>query len=145
MKVVYDLRGFSGEIISGANPYILDYWSRSRNRVIRGLHYRKPPQFGLLTVVRGCIYDVMVHLKTAQHLAREVDEGEQVWVPIGYAHGFCVISEWADVLYKLSQPWQPECEYGIIWNDPALHIAWPTDSPILSDRDSKWPLFRDRR
>lgn len=143
MKMFHDLRGWSGEVYQGLynSEYRIDYWSYSRERTIRGLHYRKPAQRGLLTVLVGRIFDVMVDLKTGVWQGVELNAGEQIEIPKGMAHGFCVTSPWAGVLYKLSEYWEPDCEFGIAWNDPDLAITWPTDNPILSKRDTQWPTL----
>ncbi len=144
MKLFHDARGWSGEIWrcpTGRHAYRTDYLAHSCKRTLRGLHYRDPPQFGLLTVVNGRIFDVMVDLATGEWSWSVLKGGEQIEVPVGVAHGYCVISDWADVLYKLTEYWAPEYEHGIAWNDPALAIKWPTKHPILSERDSKWPAL----
>ncbi len=144
MKLFHDARGWSGEIWHcpyGGSIYKTDYWAHSHKGVLRGLHYRTPAQFGLLTVISGRILDVMAGIKNGVWRWRELQEGEQVEVPTGVAHGYYVMSDWADVVYKLSEYWAPECEHGIAWNDPTLAIKWPTDNPILSERDSKWPAL----
>ncbi len=144
MKLFHDLRGWSGEVWRspyGTDAYLTDYWARSRKDTLRGLHYRDPAQHGLLTVIRGRIFDVMVDMDNGKWEGVEVNEGDQIEVPVGMAHGYCVTSEWADVLYKLTEYWTPEYEHGIAWNDPTLAIKWPTKYPILSERDKQWSVW----
>ena len=113
---------------------------------MRGLHYQKNPkaQSKLVTALRGEIFDVAVDIrKNSPTYGKWVGEilseknHKLLYIPEGFAHGFCVLSEEADVLYKVNQEYSPENERGIIWNDPELNIAWPTDSPILQEKDSK--------
>lgn len=124
--------------------FVQDSHSRSRRHVLRGLHYQiEQPQGKLLRVVNGRVFDVAVDLrKSSPTFARWVgtelsgDNHRQVWVPPGFAHGFVVLSETADFLYKTTAYYAPEHERCVIWNDPTVAIDWPiTEQPILSTKD----------
>lgn len=127
-----------------------DNHSRSAPGVIRGLHYQyDPPQGKLVGVIHGQILDILVDLRRnsptyGQHIALELTDinGKLVWIPPGFAHGFCVLgSEPADVLYKVDQLYNPKSEGGIHWADPYLAINWPIPHPIISARDNLLPSF----
>jgi dTDP-4-dehydrorhamnose 3,5-epimerase len=124
--------------------------SRSGQGVLRGLHFQQPPrpQAKLVRVVRGAIFDVAVDIR--QHspaygrwIGEILSEENNVmlYIPEGYAHGFCVLSPEADVLYACTDMYAPECEAGIVWNDPALAIDWPVKNPLVSDKDASLPLL----
>lgn len=124
--------------------FVQDNHSRSLVGVLRGLHYQVcRPQGKLVRVVRGSIFDVAVDLRKdsprfGQWVGEELSEQNrrQKWVPPGFAHGFLVTSDFADVLYKTTDYYVPEFERGICWNDPAVGIGWPLSSePILSLKD----------
>jgi dTDP-4-dehydrorhamnose 3,5-epimerase len=126
--------------------------SKSAHGTLRGLHYQRNPkaQGKLIRAVGGEIYDVAVDLRRgAPSYGRWVgtwlsaENLETLYVPAGFAHGFCVISEHAEVSYMASEEYAPEYEGGIVWNDPELKIAWPIHSPHLSKSDRNWPGFRD--
>jgi dTDP-4-dehydrorhamnose 3,5-epimerase len=126
--------------------------SKSAHGTLRGLHYQKNPraQGKLVRVVLGEIYDVVVDLRrggptygrwVGETLSR--DNRKMVYVPRGFAHGFCVISEEAEVLYSSTDEYAPEHEAGVLWSDPELGITWPISEPQLSARDRAWPPLRD--
>jgi dTDP-4-dehydrorhamnose 3,5-epimerase len=125
---------------------VQDNHSRSKRGVLRGLHYQvRQPQGKRVRVVRGEAFDVVVDLRRksatfGRHNATILSEANKrmLWVPPGFAHGFLVLSDWADFLYKTTAYYAPECERTIAWNDPALGIAWPLEgiTPILSRKDS---------
>jgi dTDP-4-dehydrorhamnose 3,5-epimerase len=125
--------------------------SKSTRGILRGLHYQNPPkaQGKLIRVLSGAIYDVAVDIRkgsptfgkwTAASLSAE--SKKMLYIPSGFAHGFCVTSDEGEVLYMTSEEYAPECEAGIIWNDPEVAIAWPITEPVLSERDRKWPVLR---
>jgi dTDP-4-dehydrorhamnose 3,5-epimerase len=127
-----------------------DNHSRSAPGVIRGLHFQTgPPQGKLVGVIRGRIWDVVVDIRPASptfgsHLATELNDsdGRLLWIPAGFAHGFCVLGDdAADVLYKVDNPYNRETESGIRWDDPDLAIAWPVPNPIVSERDRRLQAF----
>lgn len=120
--------------------------------VIRGLHYQLNPkaQTKLLRVLSGAIYDVIVDIRKSsptfgQWVSVILSESNhrQLLVPKGFAHGFCTLVPNTQVLYKVDEYYSPEHDCGILWNDPALGIDWPTSSPILSDKDQRHPLLQD--
>lgn len=125
--------------------------SRSVGGVVRGLHFQTDPgQAKLLSCARGRILDVVVDVRLAsptygKHVAVELDDvdHQQIYVPIGFAHGFCVLSDWADLTYMVSANYDADTESGIRWDDPDLGIDWPVESPILAERDVGAPLLRD--
>ena len=127
--------------------FVQDNHSRSSRGVLRGLHYQiEQPQGKLLRVVRGAIYDVAVDIRRAsptfgQWVGVELSEenNRQMWVPVGFAHGFQVLSEVADVAYKLTSLYDPATESEIAWDDPGVGVEWPVPDPLLSDRDIRAP------
>jgi dTDP-4-dehydrorhamnose 3,5-epimerase len=154
-KVFGDARGFFFESwnarafreATGVDAsFVQDNHSRSARGVLRGLHYQlRQPQGKLVRVVRGAVFDVAVDLRRASpHFGRWVgaelseDNQRQLWVPPGFAHGFLVLSESADFLYKTTDYYAPEHERCIAWNDPDIAIAWPSGiTPVLSQKDSR--------
>lgn len=128
-----------------------DNHSRSVRGTLRGLHYQtRPGQAKLVRCVRGSIWDVAVDIRPSsptfgRWVAQELSEDNQrmLFVPIGFAHGFVVLSDMADVLYKCSHYYVAETEAGVAWDDPDLALPWPVDLPLLSDRDRKNPRLRD--
>ena len=131
-------------------PFVQDNHSRSQRGVLRGLHFQRTrPQGKLVSVSRGAVYDVAVDIDPAsptcgRYVGVELtDENHrQLWVPPGYAHGFCVLSEVADFCYKCTDLYMPEDEGGLIWNDPDVDIPWPIENPRLSGKDEKNPSLR---
>lgn len=127
-----------------AARFVQDNHSRSAKGVLRGLHYQLDhPQGKLIRVVRGAIFDVAVDVRTgsptfSKWVGVTLDDSskQSLWVPPGFAHGFCVLSDEADVVYKTTDFYAPEDEKGIIWNDQTLGIRWPVKSPGLSARDA---------
>ena len=133
-------------------PFVQDNHSRSVQGVLRGLHYQiKQSQGKLVRVVAGEVYDVAVDIRKSSptfgkwvgvHLSEE--NKKQLWVPEGFAHGFFVLSEVAEFLYRTTDYYAPEHERCIIWNDPELAIDWPGEvQPRLSEKDSLGSLFKD--
>lgn len=133
--------------------FVQENFSRSKKNVIRGLHYQNNPkaQAKLVTVVSGEIFDVAVDLrknsptfgKWVSEILSEINH-KLLYVPEGFAHGFCVLSNDATVLYKTNQEYSPDDERGIIWNDPDLNISWPISEPILSQKDQNLPFLKNQ-
>ncbi len=131
--------------------FVQDNHSRSKRGVLRGLHLqRRHPQGKLVSAIRGAVWDVAVDIDPAsptfrQWVGVELDEDNhrQIYIPPGYAHGFCVLSEQADVLYKCTEFRHADDEYGILWNDADLDIAWPVEAPLLSEKDAANPCLAD--
>ena len=160
-KIFEDSRGFFFESYNqrvfreiGIDiDFVQDNHSRSKKGVLRGLHYQIcMPQAKLVRVVVGEIFDVAVDLRKSSPtfgkwvgVKLSAENKRQMYIPVGFAHGFLVLSDWAEVLYKTSNFYAPECDRSIIWNDPTLGIKWPLDgtSPILSDKDARGVAFRD--
>jgi dTDP-4-dehydrorhamnose 3,5-epimerase len=121
-----------------------DNVSVSRKSVLRGLHFQSPrPQGKLVTVLRGEVLDVAVDIRAGSPtFGRSIaaplssDNGRQLWIPEGFAHGFVVLSDEAIVHYKVTRPYEPEGDRSIAWNDPGLRIEWPVTAPILSAKDA---------
>ena len=131
--------------------FVQDNHSRSIKGTLRGLHYQKPPfeQGKLVRALRGKVFDVVVDIRKNSSTFGEwlgvtlSDKNKNMlYIPEGFAHGFMVLSDTADLLYKTTNVYSPEHESGIIWNDPDLNIAWPTGEPIMADRDTKWPTLK---
>ncbi|RPI76486.1 MAG: dTDP-4-dehydrorhamnose 3,5-epimerase [Desulfobacteraceae bacterium] len=132
------------------DTFVQDNFSHSAKNVLRGLHYqRKHAQAKLVQVIKGVIFDGVVDIRPnspcfGRWTGEELSEfnGRQIYVPKGFAHGFCVLSESADVLYKCSDFYDPTDEGGIIWCDPDIGIQWPISVPLLSEKDSQYPGLR---
>ena len=126
--------------------FVQDNHSRSSHGVLRGLHYQvRHPQGKLVSVVAGEVFDVAVDIRSGSpHFGKwfgcvlSAENHRQLWVPPGFAHGFCTLSETADFLYKCTDYYHPEDEGGVLWNDPDLAIAWPVASPALSAKDQSF-------
>lgn len=160
-KVFGDERGFFFESynrrvfaeVTGLDAeFVQDNHSRSARNVLRGLHYQiKQPQGKLVRVVAGEVFDVVVDIRRGsssfgQWMATTLSAGNRrmLWVPPGFAHGFVVTSDYAEVLYKTTDYWAPEHERCILWNDPDLAIAWPlAGKPALSDKDARGVRLRE--
>lgn len=131
--------------------FVQDNVSFSSKGVLRGLHYQKPYTQGkLVSVLLGEVWDVVVDLRRSsptfgkwQGFTLTGEGKEQLYVPRGFAHGFCVLSETALFQYKCTDKYSPESEHGIMWNDPTLAIPWPVHEPLISDKDTKHPRFKD--
>jgi dTDP-4-dehydrorhamnose 3,5-epimerase len=130
--------------------FVQDNCSVSKRGVLRGLHFQRAPkaQGKLVRVVQGKIYDVAVDLRegspTYGRWVGEVLSAENrrlVYVPPGFAHGFCVLGETAAVVYKVTAEYAPDCEGGVRWDDPQIGVRWPIADPVLSDRDARLPLL----
>ena len=131
--------------------FVQDNQSLSNKNVLRGLHYRvDPEQSKLVRVVKGEVFDVVVDIRKSsptfgkwQSFILSETNYLQLYVPIGFAHGFCVLSDTAEFLYKVSEYYSSEKEKGIIWNDPDIRIDWPISDPVLSDKDIANSRLRD--
>lgn len=131
--------------------FVQDNHSRSGKGVLRGLHFQvRRPQAQIVTVMRGRVFDVGVDLRPAsatfgQWFGIELSDGgpRQVYLAEGFAHGFCVLSDWADLHYKVSRPYDSADEGGVRWNDPDIGIQWPIDAPQVAPRDAALPALRD--
>ena len=156
-----DSRGFFLETYSAPRyaaagidvTFTQDNHSRSVHRTLRGLHYQSSPgQAKLVRVLVGKIWDVVVDIRPdsptfGKSLGVELD-GEshaQLFVPVGFAHGFCVLSDFAEVAYKVSTPYDAKTECGIAYNDPELAVPWPIQDPLLSARDQQGESFASFR
>ncbi len=131
--------------------FVQDNLSHSTQSVLRGLHYQRPPkaQAKLVQTLRGDIFDVVVDIRQGSPtygqwsgVTLSAQDGRMLYVPSGFAHGFCVLSETADVIYKVTAEYAPEAESGLMWNDPDIGIRWPIDTPCLSEKDRYYPLLR---
>lgn len=131
--------------------FVQDNHSRSSRSVLRGLHYQlKQPQGKLVRVVTGVVFDVAVDIRRGsptfgQWVGSELSEENQrqLYVPPGFAHGFCVMSDTADFLYKCTDFYAPEYEHGVLWNDPVIGIDWPGIDFKVSDKDARNRLLSD--
>lgn len=158
-KIWGDARGFFLEIfqqeiysyIGISESFVQDNFSRSTHGVLRGLHFQvNNPQGKLVTCINGQVLDVVVDLRVdsetfGQHhsVILDSEKRNQLWIPPGFAHGFSVLSEFADFFYKCTDFYAPEDEAGIIWNDPELGIDWKIKSPKVSEKDKKLPSLRE--
>lgn len=161
-RVFNDARGYFfeawkqsefNEMIGPVN-FVQDNESKSSKGVLRGLHYQKgsASQAKLVRVIKGCVLDVAVDIRKSsstfgQHVMVELSEvnKRQFFIPRGFAHGFLVLSEEAIFTYKVDNPYAPQCDAGIRWNDPDLNIQWPInpEEVITSEKDLKQPLMKD--
>ena len=154
-----DARGFFTETYQSQRyreggidaTFVQDNLSRSERGVLRGLHFQvEKPQGKLVSCPRGSVFDVAVDVDPSsstfkQYVAVELNEENhlQMWIPPGYAHGFCVLSELADFHYKCTEFYQPSLERGVFWNDPDIGIRWPVTSPTLSAKDGALPRLAE--
>ncbi len=154
-----DSRGFFMETYHAARfreigielEFVQDNHSRSTRGVLRGLHYQEPsPQGKLVRCTRGVLFDVAADIRTGspafgRWFGAELSEENKrmLWVPPGFAHGFCAVSEEADLVYKCTSFYEPANDRVIAWNDPDLAIAWPVTEPQLSAKDAAAPRLRE--
>lgn len=159
MKSFGDSRGFFTERFKESlfkeqglpTHFVQDNFSRSAKGVLRGLHYQwERPQGKLVTCMSGKIFDVAVDIRKSsptfgQHVAIELsgELPQWLWIPAGFAHGFCVVTDSADLFYKCTAEYNPSCESGILWRDSALNIQWPIQDPLLSGRDEKMQSWNE--
>ena len=162
-KVFEDERGFFMETYKKEDfeekagikgEFIQDNHSKSKRGVLRGLHFQREhyAQAKIVRCIRGAIYDVAVDLrKNSPTFGNYVgvnlseDNRYQLYIPGGCAHGFLVLSDVAEVIYKVDNVYAPDHEGGLIWNDPDVNIPWPNDNPSLSQKDQKLPTLRELR
>jgi len=158
-QVFGDDRGFFMETYNAAKTadqglpelFVQDNHSRSSKGVLRGLHYQYPQWQGkLVRAIAGEIFDVAVDIRADSSTYGQWygvflnDENkQQLYVPPGFAHGFCVTSEMADVAYKCTSDYQPQQDVGIRWDDPDIAVDWPIKEPLVSDKDAKAPFLKD--
>jgi dTDP-4-dehydrorhamnose 3,5-epimerase len=158
-QVVADDRGYFREMYNQADlrklglddTFVQDNLSQSSRGVLRGLHFQKPhAQAKLVTVLAGSVYDVTVDLRLGSPtygkfvgVVLSSENKRQLYIPRGFAHGFCVTSDTALFMYKCSDHYAPDCEGGVLWNDPDIGIRWPIERPTLSAKDGKYPRLRD--
>ena len=160
-RVFPDARGFFYESYRAdlfsqngiKDVFIQDNHSRSAKGALRGLHFQKNPmaQGKLVRVIRGSVFDVALDIRPGSKtygkhasIVLSAENKKMLYVPPGFAHGFCVLEEDTEFLYKVTNVYSPEHERGILWNDPDLGIAWPKlESFILSDKDKKYPCLKD--
>lgn len=127
--------------------FVQDNHSHSAKFVLRGLHYQlRHPQGKLVSVVSGAVFDVAVDIRRGSEsfgrwygVELNEDNHYQMYIPPGFAHGFVTLTDDVDFLYKCTDVYHPEDEYGVIWNDPKLNIQWPCDAPSLSQKDAQYP------
>jgi len=159
-KLFSDDRGFFLESFKTSDflsigidkKFVQDNFSHSIRGVIRGLHFQRTPkaQAKLITALKGEIFDVAVDIRKnsptyGKWIGEILSESNHklLYIPEGFAHGFCVLSEEADVFYKVSNEYSSDHEEGIIWSDPKLNIQWPITKPIVSDKDGELPLLEN--
>lgn len=159
-KVFADERGFFLETYKHSDfaaagieaRFVQDNRSRSLRNVLRGLHYQNPPQAQgkLVSVVLGEVFDVAVDIRRDSPTYGEwvgatlsSENGHALYVPPGFAHGFCALSEVAEVSYKVTCEYSPEHDAGVRWDDPEIGVNWPVEAPALSEKDAQLPRLRD--
>ena len=159
-RVFTDARGFFTEIykhaeFSGAGiteHFVQDNYSISSRHVLRGLHYQKDPkaQGKLVRCVRGRVFDIAVDIRKGSPaygkwigIELSEDNNRMLYIPPSFAHGFVVLGESAEFVYKCTKEYSPEHERGIVWNDPVLNIDWQVTDPILSEKDKALPLLEN--
>lgn len=158
-KVFGDDRGFFLESFHAkryadagvVGPFVQDNMSRSVKGTLRGLHFQEPNAQGkLVQCLAGAVWDVAVDIRKGsptfgRWVAAELtgENKHQLWVPAGFAHGFCVVSDSADFFYKCTALYSPESERSVAWDDPDLAIPWPVKQPLLSAKDQRAPRLKD--
>jgi dTDP-4-dehydrorhamnose 3,5-epimerase len=161
-RVFGDSRGFfmetyQADVFAKAGiptNFVQDNHSGSQKGILRGLHYQKcHPQGKLVRVIAGEVFDVVVDLRKNSPTCGKwigtylsAENKRMLWVPVGFAHGFYVVSDWAEFFYKVTDFYAPECEQTLMWNDPTLAVDWPLvngQQPILSGKDANGILFKD--
>ncbi|MCP3064536.1 dTDP-4-dehydrorhamnose 3,5-epimerase [Myxococcus sp. K38C18041901] len=158
-KVFGDDRGFFMELFHAKRyadagipgPFVQDNYSRSGKGTLRGLHFQEPQGQGkLVQVLAGAVYDVAVDVRRGSPtfgrwvgVELSAENRRQLWIPPGFAHGFCVTSTTADFHYKCTTQYAPEVERCIAWDDPDLAIPWPVTEPLMSPKDLRAPRLKD--
>lgn len=157
-KVFIDNRGYFFEAYHqekysahGIPSFVQNNLSHSNRNVVRGLHYQLPNAQGkLVGVTYGTIWDVAVDIRRQSPtfgqwfaITLSDENHKQLYIPPGFAHGFCVLSDTADVYYQCTAPYAPTHEHGILWSDPRLNITWPVKEPILSAKDAIYPCLNE--
>ena len=159
-KVFEDERGFFMETYKKLDfekagikgDFVQDNHSKSKYGVLRGLHFQKGPyaQAKIVRCIRGVIYDVAVDLRKnsptfGEYVGVLLSEYNKymLYTPRGFAHGFVVLSDVGEVVYKVDNIYAPDYEGGLIWNDPDVNIQWPIEDPIVSPKDQKWPTLKE--
>lgn len=158
-RVFGDSRGFFVETFHAQRyaeagipgTFVQDNLSRSVKGTLRGLHFQEPNGQGkLVQVLAGSVWDVVVDVRRGsptfgRWMGAELSSGNkwQLWIPPGFAHGFCVLSDSADFFYKCTAQYSPESERSVLWNDPDLAIPWPVREPLLSEKDQRAPRLKD--
>jgi dTDP-4-dehydrorhamnose 3,5-epimerase len=157
-QVFTDTRGYFVEVFQqerytkhGMPTFVQDNLSHSKCGVLRGLHFQSPHAQGkLVWVTRGEVWDVAVDLRQRSAtfgkwfgITLSAENHTQLYMPPGFAHGFCVLSADADFNYKCTDYYTADAEHGIAWNDPTLNISWPIKNPNLSPKDAVYPYFQD--
>ena len=158
-RVFEDERGFFMEVFkrsdfnaAGIPDFVQENHSHSSKGTLRGLHFQRAPraQGKLVRVLVGEVFDVAVDIRRGspsygrwQGVSLSEENRRMLYIPPGYAHGFCVLSDVAELMYLTSAEYARELEGGIIWNDPDLGIEWPVTNPFLSERDLTWPRLRE--
>lgn len=157
-QVFHDPRGSFHEVFKTSvlkshgvhENFVQGNYSRSQKNIVRGLHYQLAPhaQGKLVTVIQGEIYDVAVDIRTGSPTYGEwvgrvltAERRDALYIPPGFAHGYCSLTDQTDILYLNTAEYEPGAERGILWNDPALAISWPVTKPLLSDKDKLWPVL----
>lgn len=157
-KVFQDHRGFFLETFQQSAydaigiqcPFVQDNHSFSKKGCIRGMHFQSVPgQAKLVRAAVGAIFDVAVDIRPDsptygqwEGVVLDDQAHHQLFIPVGFAHGFCVMSAEAHVLYKVSTPYDPRYEKDFRWDDPTVNIQWPVENPVISERDQQAPFFK---
>ena len=158
-KKFSDARGFFLESYNAdryaqsgiATPFVQDNFSHSTRDVLRGLHCQlEHTQGKLVYVTRGAVFDVAIDIRMGsptfgQSVTAILDDqmNQQIYIPPGFAHGFCVLTDEVDFIYKCTDYYHPTSEIGVLWNDPDLNIPWPVNQPIIATRDQNFPKLKD--
>jgi len=159
-KAFEDQRGFFMETynrsefsaIGVPEVFVQDNYSHSRRGVLRGLHYQKQPraQAKLVMAFKGEMFDVALDIRKGSPtygqwvgVVLSSKKRQMLYIPVGFAHGFCVLSKDANIVYKVTEEYAPELERGIVWDDPEIGIRWPIEQPILSPKDARLPPLKE--